>query len=248
MQRRHNHFLLLHGCQERVSLLPGITRGTAKGFYFSALAGHNGESHNHNDVGSCVLFYNGQPLLIDVGSETYTRQTFGPERYSIWTMRSTYHNLPVINGEEQKDGQEYTSRNTSFTNTKSKAIFSTDIAAAYPASASVKKWLRTYQLKRQQSFAITDSYQLTTGNGKNELHFMTSASVNKIKDGTLQFISGDVKMKLAYDPALMDPIMEPITITDSRLLQSWPPVITRLVFKCKDNKLNGAYKIVISPV
>ena len=38
------------------------------------------------------------PVIIDAGVGTYTRQTFSSERYTIWTMQSNYHNLPMING------------------------------------------------------------------------------------------------------------------------------------------------------
>ena len=72
--------------------------GSAKGFYFTAKGGSNHEQHNHNDVGSFMLYYDGKPVFIDVGVGTYTRKTFSPERYSIWTMQSNYHNVPLING------------------------------------------------------------------------------------------------------------------------------------------------------
>src|SRR5207237_4974079 len=32
----------------------------------------------------------GEPVLIDAGVGTYTRQTFSPRRYEIWTMQSAY--------------------------------------------------------------------------------------------------------------------------------------------------------------
>jgi len=63
--------------------------GTSNGFFFAAKGGNNAESHNHNDLGSCVLYFNGKPCLIDLGRETYTAKTFGPKRYEIWTLRST---------------------------------------------------------------------------------------------------------------------------------------------------------------
>ncbi len=76
-------------------------------FYLAAKGGHNNESHNHNDVGSFVLYDACRPLLIDVGVGTYTRQTFSAERYSIWTMQSGYHNLPAVGGVDQRDGANY---------------------------------------------------------------------------------------------------------------------------------------------
>src|SRR5262249_42465304 len=52
--------------------------GSTDGFYFGIKGHHNAESHNHNDVGSFMLFHDGEPLLIDVGVETYTVKTFSP--------------------------------------------------------------------------------------------------------------------------------------------------------------------------
>jgi hypothetical protein len=43
--------------------------GSFMGFFFGAKGGFNAESHNHNDVGSCVMYYDGKPCLIDVGRE-----------------------------------------------------------------------------------------------------------------------------------------------------------------------------------
>ena len=50
------------------------TEGKSDGFFFAAKGGNNQESHNHNDVGSCILYYNALPVLIDAGVGTYTRQ------------------------------------------------------------------------------------------------------------------------------------------------------------------------------
>ena len=50
------------------------------------------------------LYIDETPVLIDAGVGTYTRQTFGDERYTIWTMQSLFHNLPEINGTQQAFG------------------------------------------------------------------------------------------------------------------------------------------------
>lgn len=226
----------------------GVARdqdGTSKGFYFSALAGHNDESHNHNDVGTCVLYYNGKPFLIDIGSETYTRQTFGPERYTIWTMRSAYHNVPLINGVEQKEGAKYAAKDVSFINSRSNAIFKLDIAGAYPEEAKVSTWVRTYELKRNQSFVITDNYRLTTATGNTALHFMTSAIPVKQKEGVATLSAGDTKLQMEYDPKKFELTIEPVTIKDSRLLESWPPVVYRLILNIRSKNTEGIQKIVL---
>ncbi|MGO4274192.1 heparinase II/III family protein [Paenibacillus sp. TAF58] len=66
--------------------------GSSRGFYLEAKGGHNQESHNHNDIGHFVVYYNGKPFLIDTGVDKYTAKTFSPQRYEIWTMQSDYHN------------------------------------------------------------------------------------------------------------------------------------------------------------
>ena len=83
-----------------------------KGFFFGAKGGFNAESHNHNDLGSFIMYYDGKPCLIDLGREEYTSKTFSSQRYEIWTMQSGFHNLPVINGIEQMQGEEYSASET----------------------------------------------------------------------------------------------------------------------------------------
>ena len=68
--------------------------------------GHNDESHNHNDVGSFVVYHNVKPILIDPGVGEYTSKTFSKERYTIWTMQSAYHNMPQVNGFDQHEGRK----------------------------------------------------------------------------------------------------------------------------------------------
>lgn len=69
--------------------------------------GHNGEPHNHNDVGSFLYMLGDEMLLTDLGAGEYTRQYFGPERYQILCNNSFGHSVPILDGEGQKDGAEY---------------------------------------------------------------------------------------------------------------------------------------------
>ncbi len=91
-----------------------IKRGSARGLTVAAKGGHNDESHNHNDVGEFVVYCDGKPLLIDAGVETYSRKTFSPQRYEIWTMQSAYHNLPTIDGVQQAPGAAFAARDVTY--------------------------------------------------------------------------------------------------------------------------------------
>lgn len=62
------------------------------GLYVAAKGGHNGESHNHNDIGNFIVYADGEPEIIDVGNCVYTAKTFGAERYELMNTRSSNHN------------------------------------------------------------------------------------------------------------------------------------------------------------
>ena len=148
------------GLYPRVSWLPrtqvGAVReeaGTTEGFFLSFKGGHNNESHNHNDVGTFVVSFNGAPVLIDVGVETYEAKTFSARRYEIWTMQSSYHNLPEINGSMQRFGEEYRALEACFVpadGPEGADRFSLDLSRAYGEDASVNRWHREMTFNRKE--------------------------------------------------------------------------------------------------
>lgn len=69
--------------------------------------GHNGEPHNHNDVGSFLYISDGNVIFEDLGAGEYTAEYFGAERYEVLCCRSMGHNLPIPFGMEQKAGERY---------------------------------------------------------------------------------------------------------------------------------------------
>ncbi|WP_425955483.1 heparinase II/III domain-containing protein [Xylanimonas sp. McL0601] len=81
--------------------------GSDTGLTLAAKGGHNGEHHNHADVGSFVVASDGVPVLVDAGRPTYTAATFGPDRYSVWPMQSAWHNVPEVRGAAQGIGRRF---------------------------------------------------------------------------------------------------------------------------------------------
>jgi hypothetical protein len=73
----------------------------------AAKAGHNAESHNHNDVGSFVLAVDDTVYLCDPGAGAYNAAYFGPKRYENVFANSYGHSVPRIGGTLQPAGQEY---------------------------------------------------------------------------------------------------------------------------------------------
>ncbi len=195
-------------------------KNSTQGLYLAAKGGHNDESHNHNDVGSFIVYYNGEPLLIDVGVGTYTAQTFSGGRYAIWSMQSGYHNLPKINGTDQKEGKQYKARNVSCTPNGKQVRFSLDIAGAYPESAQVNSWIRSIRFERNRQIEIAESYRLKEYVAPTELILMSYAEPQLTPKGiALKGKKGSCS--ILFDTKAITPTIEPIEITDSRLLKSW---------------------------
>ena len=220
--------------------------GSVKGFFFCAKGGHNAESHNHNDLGTCVLYYDGKPCLIDIGRETYTAKTFSSRRYEIWTMQSGYHQLPQINGVDQMQGRQYVAKNTIFSADAKKAVFSTDISSAYTDEAGVNSWKRGYRLDRGKKFTITDNYELNEVKAPTTINLITYCQVSDKGPGTLQLDGDGFSLALKYDHKTVTPKIEFNEVTDKGLSRYWPDGITRIVFEIQNQKLKGKNQFVIT--
>lgn len=213
--------------------------GSVDGFFFAAKGGHNAESHNHNDLGTCVLYIDGKPCLIDIGRETYTAKTFSSHRYEIWTMQSGYHQLPKINGVEQMQGRKYVATNSTFSADDKKVVFSTDISKAYTDEAKVEKWIRSYRLDRGKKFSISDNYELKEISDKpTSINFITVCKVSEKGGGALILEGNGFTMEMKYDSKTVSPKIEVMEITDKGLKRYWNE-ITRIVFEMKNPKLKG---------
>ncbi len=223
--------------------------GSSKGFFFAAKGGNNNESHNHNDLGTCVLYFDGKPCLIDLGRENYVAKTFSSRRYEIWTMQSQYHNLPKINGIDQMQGPQYEATNTTFSADGKKAVFSTDISGAYTKEAGVEKWLRSYRLDRGRKFTISDNYELSeVGNAPTTLNFVTSCKVTEIAQGVLNLEGDGFILELKYNLKSVSPVFEFKEVTDTSLKRYWPDGVTRIVFTVKNPGVKGKNVIEIREV
>ncbi len=158
--------------------------GSTDGFFIAAKGGHNDESHNHNDVGNYVVYYNGLPVLIDVGRGTYTRKTFSDQRYDIWYNCSNYHNLPTINGETQSPGAGFKATNVMYKQDNTFTELSLDIAKAYPNTAGINSWKRTIRLNREKNVEVNEIFSLQKATAITE-HLMTCYTSEVIKPGEL---------------------------------------------------------------
>ena len=118
---------------------------------FACRGGSNGESHNHNDVGSFIFSKNDRQVFCDIGGRPYTRQYFEhPIRYTFLETSSRGHNVPIINGKYQGNGGERAT--TTFEN----GTIKMDFACIYHQE-ELTKLVRSY-MPDENGVTVTDEF------------------------------------------------------------------------------------------
>lgn len=111
---------------------------------FAAKGGHNAEPHNHNDLGHFIVHAGGEDLLTDLGAGLYTRDYFGPKRYSLIHNSSEGHSVPVINGKPQQPGAVYRAEMLRCERGEDEVLrYELDVTKAY-AEPELVQWRRTF--------------------------------------------------------------------------------------------------------
>ena len=194
------------------------------GWTLACKGGHNGESHNHNDVGSFILFRNGEPAVVDAGNMVYTAKTFSAERYTLWNVRADWHNLPVIGGYIQQPGAEHAARDAECTPDG----MSLDMAAAYEDEAGILRLKRTFALA-EDGLSLTDEGALRTAR--------TGAWVCLLREKPVwengNVTAGNLRIRCPEGLAFA---AEEKPVTDGRMARSWPGSLWRVTLQCAETR------------
>jgi hypothetical protein len=224
---------------------------SGRGLYVAAKGGHNDESHNHNDIGEFVVYINGQPLLVDAGVEHYTRKTFSPQRYEIWTMQSAYHHLPTIDGFQQSPGAQFKAQNVIYEADEQQATLTLDIAGAYPSEAGIKQWQRTIRLNRGLSVEIVDDYELNHSPQTLTMGLLTPCQV-EIASGVIKLTPSELpdgRMAAAgmihYEAEKFTPSLEVLEITDKRMSRVWGSQLQRILLTAQNPQQRDTWHLEI---
>ena len=221
--------------------------GSSSGFFLAAKGGHNDESHNHNDLGSFIVFLDGEPLLIDVGVEAYTAKTFSLQRYEIWTMQSQWHSLPTINGAMQQNGRAFTTKDVRYAADDQAATLSLDLAGAYPPAASLRRWTRTLCLERNGDLVITDDFELEAAREPIIWNFMCARRPDIQADGHVRLIAGQAKEAALHNPTgSCTAAIDEVPVTDAKMQQVWGDQVYRLRLMAKQLNPSGRIEFRIS--
>lgn len=187
------------------------------GMILCCKGGHNGESHNHNDVGSFMLYVDGEPQLVDAGNMTYTAATFSDARYTLFNTRSAFHNVPLIGGCEQQPGEAFRAQKVQRLNDG----LSLDIARAYGDEAGVEACRRTLRLT-ENGLVLQDEILLQPKNAAAWVFMLRC----RPQVGQNHLISGAVRLCFDSDLSVQT---EEIAISDPRMARHFPGSLWRVM-------------------
>lgn len=165
----------------------------------AAKAGHNGESHNHNDCGSFILYKNGQPLLCDLGAGRYDAEYFGPRRYEIFINASRSHTVAMPDGCEQAFGEKYACQNVQASLEGERDTLQMELAGCYPCS-ELKSYLRTIT-HHKAAGEVTVEDEICFAQPRPVTEVFVSQTPITLAPGEAVFESGGVRLALRFDPA-----------------------------------------------
>ncbi len=159
-----------------VAILRPDASTTAPGFVLALKGGHNGELHNHNDVGSYTLAI--APLNAknedvkfvsrDPGGEVYTARTFSSRRYEGELLNSFGHPVPRIAGTLQTTGRSCAGKRIDTVLTDEVDQLKLDVTSAYKDAKELKSATREFRYERPHGdfsgrVAIVDDIRFNEG-------------------------------------------------------------------------------------
>jgi len=220
--------------------------GTDRGLYLAAKGGHNAESHNHNDIGNFIVYADGRPMIIDAGVGAYTRETFGPNRYSIWTMQSAYHNLPTINGVMQSPGGQFRAKDVSYAANEGLTELSMDIAGAYRPEACVETWRRVFRLRRgpEACVEIVDEFSLEQPR-EVTITLLAAPKPETDEEDLIVREPDGAGVRVEFDSRQLSADIETVDITDERLRPLWGDALYRVLLRSKEPVDSGVWHLRI---
>ena len=222
-----------------------MTARTDDGWRLGSRFGFPGIQHGHNDVGTVILFVDNNPILIDIGVATYTADTFGPNRFKLWSMRSDWHNCPSPNSVLQHNGWDYGDKDCRFSEENGIIRFSSNIANCYDKAAMCESLTREIELctDKNSYLNICDTYSLQQRNAPDLEYFVTPGNVKKLSDTSLLIESAGTEIILEWSSNLSVAIEE-AEIPEASLKRKWKNGLRRIVLSsASDAPLQGTYEM-----
>ncbi|UJP10089.1 heparinase II/III family protein [Microbacterium sp. KUDC0406] len=197
----------------------GLGIRSSEGITVVAKGGHNGENHNHNDLGSIAVAVGGIPLLPDLGRAEYTAQTFSDRRWELWNVRSDWHSAPMPRGARQLPGAQWRAELTAI-----EAGWTIELADAYPEA---DPWKRTVVLADGMLRVVDEG--AAVADPATRIVVVCTGVPASVEGGLLvPGREGSPDLLLTHDTAGVE--IETVEVVDPHLRTSWGDTVSRILF------------------
>ncbi|MDR7158272.1 heparinase II/III family protein [Arthrobacter sp. BE255] len=231
------------------------TAGTDQGLLLAAKGGHNGEHHNHRDVGSLVVAVDGVPLLVDAGQPTYTAKTFSPDRYEIRAMQSAWHSVPAPFGLEQGTGRDFAA-GVLQAPSPGKPTLRLALGAAY--GMRPEQWIRTSSLNREdRRVVVADRWDLPEvpagGTPDVDITYLAAGTLRLGEEGSATILPDGIPtagngsgLRLRWEPGAAVVLVDEWLLDDPLLSDVWGARLTRLRFRLpEEHRPAGTFTLTV---
>lgn len=170
-------------------------------FGFAAKGGHNDESHNHNDLGQFLLAGGGEFFLSDLGCGEYTKDYFGPARYTYDCNGSQGHSVPIINGGLQVEGNARAASVLEQASSAAESRMTVELSRAYD-SQELQSFTRSWRWRKEglPSLELRDKFSFSKMPDALVERFVTLILPEKpAEPGRLLLVRGSLALELVYD-------------------------------------------------
>ncbi|MFD2797596.1 heparinase II/III family protein [Promicromonospora vindobonensis] len=236
--------------------------GSARGVAVSVKGGHNGENHNHVDVGSVIVALDGVPVVVDAGKPTYRAGTFGPDRYELWAVRGDWHNVPRVRGAEQAPGERFGARGFEVSDGEADSHpwrARLDLAGAYPVDGLEHWWRETTLDPDAETVTVEDSWTFAdagapaSADGPTAWHWLLAGDVTLTRGGALVRFTPDGgptparTLALTWDAEAADAEVDLRELDDPELAAVWGEHLTRLRLTARAEAPSGTFRVTMRP-
>lgn len=234
----------LHACYEMAGIV--IARpvaGSSCRLGVSFKAGHNDDSHNHNDVGSFVVVQGDQTMAGDMGGPfSYPGDFFSDNAYRYPIKNSYGHPVPVVDGKWQDTGRKAEGKVLERRLSDSTDVCRLDLKSAYSSVEGLDRLERAFAYDRREggSFVVEDVFECAKPVSF-ETALTTRAQWKVVSGNCLELSSGNEKMQVWIESSA------PVSFT-SDTVEVNSPAYSRIGIVLKGKSGKGYIRMKMMPV
>ncbi|WP_269524553.1 heparinase II/III domain-containing protein [Coraliomargarita parva] len=201
--------------------------------------GHNGETHNHNDVGGFVLALKGRSPIIDPGRDIYSKF----DSYETVDLKGSQgHSVPRIAGKNQRSGRYALAEVISHQFTEDTDTIVLDLSRLYDVPELMRLERKfSYSRKNLGSLTVIDTVEFSRPQTY-ENAFITYGAVTMTTDKSALIVDGDSVISLATqadgNPSMrfkIEPLQTIIPRPPLRILASLPEPVLKATIRYELN-------------